>query len=168
LTPPGPSQPNKKHKRWGKRIDHQTKSTVGTTAKEDTAAKEDAAVKEGTTAEENPKKNVADKKKAAWKKNGVAKKNTGSSDDRTLKESSGLDLSSKIDIVTQILEKSSRNSPALPQADSQKAEDKSNEPSQKEKETLGHIAKHVQTKERGQLSSKDLGLIREYRFHAVT
>lgn len=152
----------------GAAADEGTAAREDSAAKEDTAIKEDTAAKEDTTTEENsaPKKNIAVKENTAPKKNSAAKNNTGANDNSAAKENSGLDLSSKVDIVTQILESSSRNAPALPQADAQKTEGRTNEQSQKE--TLGHIAKHIETKERGQLSSKDSGLIREYRFHTTT
>ena len=86
-----------------------------------------------------------------------------------IKGNSGLNLSSNIDVVTQILESSSRNAPALPRVDTlqaQKTDSPTNEQSQKE--TLGHIAKHVLEKDRGQLSSKELSLTGEYRTRTMT
>jgi hypothetical protein len=72
---------------------------------------------------------------------------------------SGLNLNSNIDIVTQILESSQINAPAHRRIDTSKTQKTDGPKSeQSQKETLGHVAKSVESKECGQLSSKDLGL----------
>lgn len=75
-------------------------------------------------------------------------------------EKNKLSFGSKQNIVAQILESSSRNAPALPLADTEARIERLKRDGTKE--TLGHIAKHVETKTCGELSSKALGLTGEW------